>query len=414
MTTLTYDEYRARRRIDVLDGLRAISIVLVMTAHPAYRHVWPAFHGKTGVTIFFVLSGYLITTLALREEQTSGRLDLAGFYVRRVFRIYPLYLAILALYAILILGLHQQPDRRAAFVSNIPEYLLFLPEHAVFFPYHGHTAPFDGSWSLGIEEKFYFFWPLLGFVLLAHRFRGRLLFLSIVAALFFVVPWTIHGQWGLALESYVHIALGCIVALLLHNRRTYDALRRLGEPLPLALAIVVVVVAQFSTNAVENGGYLYSVFGLLILPAFVGCVVTNTRVAAALTLGPMLFLGRISYALYLTHNFGLNFSEAHFPHTPFGGFSRSLVTTFVGLSLGVLMAYAMHRAIELPFLRVGRRITGHGTGQAPIRPADRSAADSAEDEARIRATRGGRHARRPRAEGALATEPLPQAEITRG
>jgi peptidoglycan/LPS O-acetylase OafA/YrhL len=387
MAALTFDQYRARKRIDVLDGIRAVSILLVMTSHPAYDHIWPAIHGKTGVTIFFILSGYLITTLALREEESAGRLDLKGFYVRRLFRIYPLYLSILALYAVLILVLHQTPDRRDAFVANIPAYLLFLPEHAVFFPHNGETAPFDGSWSLGIEEKFYFFWPLLGFVLLARHYRSRLLALGLLAGVFFIVPWVIHGQWGLALESYVHIALGCIVALLLHRRSTYDQLSWLGNPWPLFAGIALVGVLQFTSNRVENGGSLYSVFGLLALPAFIGCVVTQTRAASVLTLTFMLFLGRISYALYLTHNFGLNFAEAHFPATPFGGFPRSLLTTVVGLSLGVLMAYVMHRLIEIPFLRVGRRITGHGTGQAPLRPANESATDSAQDEAQLEEAR---------------------------
>jgi peptidoglycan/LPS O-acetylase OafA/YrhL len=379
MSTLTYEEYRGRKRLDVLDGVRAVSIILVMTAHPVYRHVWPAFHGKTGVTIFFLLSGYLITTLALREEDKLGRLDVKGFYLRRLFRIYPLYLSILALYAVLILVLHQTPDRKAAFVANIPDYLLFLPEHAVFFPHNGQTAPFDGSWSLGIEEKFYFVWPLIGFVILAHRLRGRLVTLCVLAAAFFVVPWAIHGAWGLALESYVHIALGCLLALLMHDPRSYQVVRRLGEPIPLAICLIALGVLQFATSQVENAGNLYSIYGLVALPAFAGVIVTRTPVANVLTLTPMLFLGRLSYALYLTHNFGLNFAEQHFPSTPFGGFSRSLVTTVVGLSLGLLMAYVMHRLIELPFIRLGRRVTGHGTGQAPLRPADRSAVDSAQD-----------------------------------
>jgi peptidoglycan/LPS O-acetylase OafA/YrhL len=289
-------------------------------------------------------------------------LDIRSFYVRRLFRIYPLYLSILALYAVLILGLGQQPDRKDAFVANIPEYLLFLPEHSVFFPHNGQTAPFDGSWSLGIEEKFYFIWPLLGFVIFAHKLRGRLATLCVLAAGFFVIPFTLHGAWGLTLEPYVHIALGCILALLMHEQRSFDVIRRLGEPLPLAAILLVLLVFQFATSEVNNGGWAYSLYGLVALPALAGVIVTRTPVATLLTTAPMLFLGRVSYALYLTHNFGLNFSEQHFPHTPFGGFARSLLTTGVGLSLGLLMAYVVHRLIEQPMIKVGRRLThGHGT-----------------------------------------------------
>jgi peptidoglycan/LPS O-acetylase OafA/YrhL len=364
MSALTHEEYRAQKRFDVLDGVRAVSIVLVMTVHPEYQHVWPAIHGKTGVTIFFLLSGYLITTLALREEDRKGRLDIKAFYIRRLFRIYPLYLSILALYGVLILGLGEQADRRAAFVANIPEYLLFLPEHAVFFPHNGQTAPFDGSWSLGIEEKFYFVWPLLGFVIFAHKLRGRLITLCILATAFFVIPFTLHGPWGLTLEPYVHIALGCILALLMHERRSYDVIKQLGEPVPLAIVLVLLGILQFSTNEINNGGWAYSLYGLIALPALAGVLVTRTPVATVLTRAPLLFIGRVSYALYLTHNFGLNFAEEHFPHTSFGGFPRSIITTTIGLSLGLLMAYVFHRLIEQPMIKVGRRVT-HKDGPPP-------------------------------------------------
>jgi peptidoglycan/LPS O-acetylase OafA/YrhL len=364
MSALTHDDYRAQKRFDVLDGVRAVCILLVVTSHPKYPHVWPAIHGKTGVTIFFLLSGYLITTLALREEDRRGRLDVVAFYVRRTFRIAPLYLTILALYAVLLLGLHQEPDRRAAFVRNVPEYLLFLPEHAVFFPHNGEKVPFDGSWSLGIEEKFYLLWPLLGFVILAHRLRGRLVTLGIITAGLFVLPFTLHGAWGLTLEPYFHIALGCILALLMHERRSFDVIRRLGEPVPLAVLLGGLLVLQFSTDEINNGGWLYSVYGLVAVLGLAGVIVTRTAVTTALTRAPMLLIGRLSYALYLTHSFGLNFAESYFPATHFGGFGRSVITTILGLGIGLAMAYALHIFVEQPMIKLGRRVT-HRLAPAP-------------------------------------------------
>jgi peptidoglycan/LPS O-acetylase OafA/YrhL len=169
-TTLEFEQFQALRRFPVLDGVRAIAILLVFTAHPAYEHFWPALHGPNGVTIFFVLSGFLITTLALREEARDGWLDLKGFYIRRICRIYPLYVVVLALYCVLILGLGMESARKTLFLDELPYYALGLPEHGLFV--HGVIAPFDGAWSLGIEEKFYLLWPVL-LVATARRLRSR-------------------------------------------------------------------------------------------------------------------------------------------------------------------------------------------------------------------------------------------------
>src|ERR687894_2959545 len=96
---LTHPDYLARAYAPELDGLRAVAVLLVIAVHVS----WEAFSilsGYLGVTVFFVLSGYLITTLGLREEATRGRLHLGAFYVRRTFRIFPLYYLTLAGYAV--------------------------------------------------------------------------------------------------------------------------------------------------------------------------------------------------------------------------------------------------------------------------------------------------------------------------
>src|SRR4051794_36371853 len=225
--TLTHAEYSARRHLPVLDGVRAVSILLVVTHHPIYPGVWPMFHGATGVSIFFVLSGFLITMLLLREQQRYGRVSLAAFYIRRLFRLAPLFLTALSLYLVLILVVGMQPDRRASFVENISYYLLFLPEHALFFNKYFEPGPFGGTWSLGIEEKFYFIWPVLGFVLLKLRSRARLVALGFVFV-FSTVCSILKGSWGMALAPYGLLALGCILAIVLDRPRGYTVVSRLG------------------------------------------------------------------------------------------------------------------------------------------------------------------------------------------
>ena len=92
---MTFERYKARKRIKELDGLRAIAVLLVVTVH-MHDKVWTRLNGGLGVVIFFVLSGYLITMLALREEEARGGLDFTAFYIRRTFRIFPLYYVVLA------------------------------------------------------------------------------------------------------------------------------------------------------------------------------------------------------------------------------------------------------------------------------------------------------------------------------
>src|SRR5689334_6679488 len=101
----TYEAYRATRRFPALDGIRALCIMMVITVHMKDQS-WVWLSGALGVTVFFVLSGYLITMLALREEGDRGRLSMRAFYVRRTGRILPPYAVILALHCVLILGLH--------------------------------------------------------------------------------------------------------------------------------------------------------------------------------------------------------------------------------------------------------------------------------------------------------------------
>jgi peptidoglycan/LPS O-acetylase OafA/YrhL len=95
---LSHSDFRSLRRFPALDGVRAIAVLLVVAAHSRGPGSLHYLAGWNGVTIFFVLSGFLITTLALREEERAGRVFLRGFYVRRVFRILPLYLLVLLLY----------------------------------------------------------------------------------------------------------------------------------------------------------------------------------------------------------------------------------------------------------------------------------------------------------------------------
>jgi peptidoglycan/LPS O-acetylase OafA/YrhL len=106
--SMNYQEFQAARYFPELDGLRALSILLVISIHTT-DPLWAPLHGNVGVTIFFVISGFVITTLLLREEDKRGRVRIRAFYARRAFRILPVYCLVLLAYILLIGVLKLQP-----------------------------------------------------------------------------------------------------------------------------------------------------------------------------------------------------------------------------------------------------------------------------------------------------------------
>lgn len=372
--TLTHEQYQQRQRIPILDGVRAISILLVVTYHPAYPGVWPVFHGATGVSIFFVLSGFLITMLLLREEARYGSVSLVGFYIRRLFRIAPLFLLAFACYLVLILVLGMVPERRDSFVANIPYFLLFLPEHSIYFSHLPEPVPFSGSWSLGIEEKFYFVWPVLGFVALALRRRLRLVALVVILAVTLACSW---WQTDLtdSLAPYGLLALGCLLAITLDAKRGYAVVSRLGRPVPLFVLSVVFVAVQLGTGLIAPQRSLYVIYGGLVAALLCALVVTRSNAVDWLRTRPMLLLGQLSYGLYLFHNFALNLVENIIPPT---SFPLSLLSTTLALAASVALVWVMHVLIERPCTRIGhklsrgyrsRHLTGLGAEPVPEPPA---------------------------------------------
>jgi peptidoglycan/LPS O-acetylase OafA/YrhL len=350
-----YAAYRERRYFPSLDGVRAVAIIFVFTGHVAYSAFWGTFFGGDGVTVFFVLSGFLITTLALREEERRGRLSLRSFYVRRIFRIYPVYFAILALYVVLIFGAGFVADRRALFDDQLPYYLFGFPEHG-FFDIHGGLesgAPYAGAWSIGIEEKFYLVWPLLGFVFLRGAFRARIAVCLVGVVLCAVAPSITHA--GVYVFEYVFIILGVIAALLLHERRWFTRLAPLGRRRAVLAMFAVFVAFElgFQTVVGDNGPVRLA-GGLVIAFTLIGVVLSQTGETAWLRSGPMVLLGKVSFVFYLTHNFALNLVEK----TPLGRptLLYSIGDVLVAFPLAVLIAWVIHVTFERPLVRVGHKL----------------------------------------------------------
>ena len=145
--------FRAERSFKSLDGLRCLCIVAVIWHHAGSKgHGWPPLNlGFLGVDLFFVISGFLIVTLLLRETERQGTISLSKFYVRRTLRIFPLYYGVIVGLAIMYAFFRKDSQFGVRFVGELPYYLTYTANIAV--------VSFGIVWSLAAEEQFYLLWP---------------------------------------------------------------------------------------------------------------------------------------------------------------------------------------------------------------------------------------------------------------
>jgi peptidoglycan/LPS O-acetylase OafA/YrhL len=376
---MSHEDYLGTRRFPGLDGLRALAATMVIFFHFGGPN-WTWLSGWVGVYIFFVLSGFLITTLLLREQDRTGRISLSNFYIRRVFRILPPYLVILGgIVAFVIL-------RGEFFTRDFPHalkyYLTFLNE---FFPGsagNGADNFFSGSWTLGIEEKFYLVWPfLLVAIGIGAAKRKFLLVGTAMVILLALVPLTTGWALGTSkvaiYTSTIHyfiLAGGCLLAILLHYRRGYAVLKPLTHPLaaiPIvaAFALMTANLDRLWTETQQNLLLLvgYAVLTMLLLIVLVSPGPLRWLLGTA----PMRFVGERSYSLYLLQG------PVHFvvvQAVP-GLAQHRTVSALTVFLVGLAIADLIHRWVEKPLIDVGKRLIARKEArreerQAPPRPAE--------------------------------------------
>ena len=281
-------------RIPSLDGWRGIAILLVLASHTAiaFRHIIYVPHvdaiGQHGVAIFFVLSGFLITRLLVSEEQTNGKIDLRGFYVRRFFRLAPcawVYLAVLiAIYS----GVQHKPFT----TTDIAGCLLFFRN---FIDTTGlHASATGHFWSLSIEEQFYLFWPFILLFAGAKRCRWICLIGALFIALYRFQHWGQLSQLPLQATFGTQyradsLLIGCAAALWLRDLEPY---LRKWMILPLFFALVACMVTYGQLIPIRE-----SVVVALLLA--ITSMESRSSVTSSLDWMPLRTIGKYSYSLYI-------------------------------------------------------------------------------------------------------------------
>jgi peptidoglycan/LPS O-acetylase OafA/YrhL len=329
-----------------IDGLRAIAVLSVIGFHVAH-HILPG--GFLGVDIFFVISGYLITSILWRQVG-QGRFSIAGFYDRRVRRIMPALLVLLGFSTIVALAILLPADL-IGYSKSLLATLLFVANiyfwrDTDYFARAAEDKPLLHTWSLGVEEQFYIFFPLLLYLLRKLPNRAVMAVLAGIAAVSFVgnagalyIGGDSPAFFLLPTRAW-ELSFGAVLALLPYSdrparRRAETVLGLLG----LVLILIALVHPQLPLTAFPVATPAV-VGATLIIWAGMGRTCAATRLLA---LRPLVFVGLISYSLYLWHWPIIVFAQYYL--------IRELTwqEDLLLISLMIAVAAASWRFIEQPF-----------------------------------------------------------------
>ncbi len=338
-------------KIPSLDGVRAISFLIVFIAHAGLDWIVP---GRFGVNIFFLLSGYLITTLMVRERAKTGWISLKLFYARRSLRIFPPMYAILGATLLYLWTTHQLTEITAGGLCS----QLFYYQN---YWYHGGLIPGLGPlWSLAVEEHFYLFFPPL---MLLFLDRLRMNYAQIAKALFclcmvilvwrcFVVAYMPEGLRWARDQSDTRadsILFGCVLACLEQTpfcSRVFA--RRRMERFILPACLLLLLITFVVRNPVFRETLRYTLQSLAIAPLLYYVVhMPETALGKFLNHPWLGRLGILSYSLYLLHaTILLEMNRL---------FASKLLAACLAFATAVVLAECTHVFIEKPTDRLRKR-----------------------------------------------------------
>jgi peptidoglycan/LPS O-acetylase OafA/YrhL len=324
------------KKIPSLDGLRAVSIVFVVVSHLSRTRGFPNFpflahafftYGYFGVRIFFVISGFLITSLLLQEKDRTGRISLREFYVRRAYRILPAAYAYMLVVTLFFWHVLPRIDILCAY-TYLTNYILH------------NTWNLGHLWSLSVEEQFYILWPLL----MAAYFHKRV---QIVVGAIILGPLFRLFVGGLDAAGIAHLsgnvfpsvqdalATGCLLALIRPKVDTWSA--TIDRWIPWIAALTLVLPPLRIARGVQPL-FTETLMNVGIALCIHHCIRKRYR---WLNVAPVMWLGTLSYSLYLWQQVFLNYHSM----SPLAAFPLNIMCALT-------MACACHYGVEKPFLRL--------------------------------------------------------------
>lgn len=337
--------------IPSLDGFRAISIAIVFLGHSLKTLPIP---GGLGVTIFFFISGYLITTLLIREFAKTGTFDFKGFYVRRLLRLMPPLLITMIIGSVLVLsGLADGTLNSMVLVSQVFFFYNYWDVHHV----NDAISGLGILWSLSVEEHFYLIFPAIFLISLKNKWsHWWIAGFAAVVLMWRTVKFTILGadEWAIYALTDTRIdsiLWGCFLAVWMGSSRQAEQSGRSQIRLLAFLAgCIVIGLTLVVRDDVFRSTIRYTLQGIALIPIFHYAMTSQgSLVYRVLNNAVVRRIGVYSYTFYLVHYIvlnALNFNNA---------FGSMIVTAAVAGIVSLGYAAAMHEFVELPIKRMRQR-----------------------------------------------------------
>lgn len=351
-----FTNFLSARNFTSLDGLRFFSIIAVIFHHSTnFDYPMVLGRGFLGVDFFFVISGFLIVTLLLRERDITKNISLRKFYMRRALRIFPLYYGVIGAYFILYKFILTNSDFGDDYVSEIWIYLTYT---ANFFP-----VAFGIVWSLAAEEQFYLIWPAIE----KYFKHFTITILAVLIILNQVINFPIGKLWlteilgaqifdqSITQTTFTPILLGVLIAHLLNKRNTFTIIARLTsyKAMPWFYLLILILLCQFSPPDISGSPRLMIQICMALLIA--SCVIRQDHyLTPILTFQPIKRIGEISYGLYLLHLISIVIVIKILNRY---GVDNSIAVFIFGTILSITLAEISFRFYEQPFLLLKRKFS---------------------------------------------------------
>jgi peptidoglycan/LPS O-acetylase OafA/YrhL len=358
-----------RPRIDALDGLRSLAVLLVIGHH---WHIGSLEAGYIGVDVFFVLSGFLITGILRRELERDGRLAMGRYAARRAFRLVPALAVLLAAMWIGLAAIERLRTQAGVLAQNTVASLFYVHNYVVIFDFDAFTWATNHLWSLSAEGQFYVLWPIV--MAFAWKRWGRSgVLAAALTGIGLVFAWRGvlfasgrygHAYYGVDARADLLLA-GAAIALLpaslLMRVRTVCSNLWLGLGAMTALVAVAFVLTDDLTS--------WSVYAASPIVLVCSCVLVvalaagRSPLSAVFGWSPLSWFGRISYSMYLWH-----FPIGSFIARDLGwGWGYTPRMWAVAFAASFVAATASYYLVELPGQRLGARLVKarrHARGKA--------------------------------------------------
>ena len=333
-----------------IDGIRGISVSIVFIAHLGYERIIP---GGLGVTIFFFISGFLITRLLINEHIHLNTIGLKNFFIRRLLRLYPALVFFIIVLSVIVL---------------IFEHTINLKElSAVTFYYENYYSVLSADfpkrfqilWSLAVEEHFYIIFPFL-FMLFIKRINLFLVLLmllcfSILAIRFYITRHGANTLTDLYTYNFSHcradsILYGCLLSVFLYADKKNKLLKPASHPAIFCTAIGALLFTILYRDELFRQTLRYTLQGIVLLFIFLA-ILYNNRYAFFKTLlsnNILTFIGRLSYSIYLFHWVAIYICLRFFRE-------GSVAWHFFNISITLILSLVSYYAVERSVARLRKK-----------------------------------------------------------